>query len=152
MPVVQGLRGVWTLRNSRSQEGNRVDLKAGEAKLDRRVGNRSRFDLARRSGTWVTPSASAHHFDRRRACHSSAVISQISAGNLPETNSRSSVATMRIPCLSEMRRDASLAIAFGDSQDRKFQNVKPIVGDRIASFAHQALPSATASPSQNPRL
>jgi hypothetical protein len=39
------------------------------------------------------------------------VISQISAANRPQTKSRSSTPTTRIPCFSEIRRDAVFAIA-----------------------------------------
>ena len=50
---------------------------------------------------------------RRWARHSSAVISQSSAGSRPHTKSRSNVFTTRMPVFSEMRRDPSLAAAFG---------------------------------------
>ena len=49
----------------------------------------------------------------RRARHSSAVISQISVRKRPETYSCSSIATTRMPCFSEMRRDGVLSTALG---------------------------------------
>ena len=49
----------------------------------------------------------------RRARHSSAVISQISVRKRPETYSRSSVATIRIPVFSEMRREPTFTTALG---------------------------------------
>src|SRR6476659_3953261 len=55
-----------------------------------------------------------------RARHSSAVISHNSLGSLPETYSRSSRAITRMPCLSEMLREAVLATALGDRRTGNF--------------------------------
>ncbi len=52
-------------------------------------------------------------FKAFHARHSSAVISQISNGSLPQTKSFSPTLTTRMPWRSEMRRDAVLAIALG---------------------------------------
>ncbi len=85
----------------------------------------------------VPPAVGLH----RRACHSSAVISQISAGNRPETKSRSSVATMRIPCLAEIRHDALFRVGeFERTQPQPLCFKYGYHGDNlIAHFAHKGV-------------
>lgn len=62
------------------------------------------------------------HRDRRFR-HSSAVISQISAMKCPETKSRSSMATTRMPCFSEILRDAVFATALGIRSTGNFRTL-----------------------------
>ena len=72
-------------------------------------------------------------------CHSSAVISQISQGSLPETKFRSSVATMRMPVFSEMRLEARFPIAFGARRIVEAEDIEPEVVDGDDGLGHQAL-------------
>src|SRR5580693_4824970 len=63
------------------------------------------------------------HFACFLAFHSSVVISQSSERILPETYPRSCVETTRMPCLSDIRRDASFATAFVTRSTGKFRTL-----------------------------
>ena len=71
--------------------------------------------------------------------HSSAVISQISQGSLPETKFRSSVATMRMPVFSEMRLEARFCDGLWSAQVLEAEDIEPEVVDGDDGLGHQAL-------------
>ena len=142
MPVVQGLRGasahldaLTDLRPHRVE--NRFHLAAAQVVA---LNETKGISWVSNSGFKLRFQISIFFVRCGRSRHSSTVISQISDGGRPQTKSRSSVTTMRIPCASEMRREAFVGNCFGRAQHWKLQNVEPIVGDGIAGLAHQTLP------------
>ena len=78
-------------------------------------------------------------------------ISHISQGRLPETKSRSSVATMRMPVFSEMRREARLPTAFGARRtgNPRTSNQKSLTA--MTASVIRPWP-CQGKPSQKPRL
>ena len=88
----------------------------------------------------------------RALCHSSAVSSHISQGNLSETKSRSSVPTTRMPVFTEMRLEARFTTPFGTRR-----RVKPRISNQksltaITASVIRPWLSAIADPARNPRL
>jgi hypothetical protein len=85
-----------------------------------------------------------------QACHSSAVISQTSEGNRPETKSRSSTETTRMPCRFEIRLDdvLSTALATRSSGKARASNQKSLTHTQASLMNPWP---CQGKPSQNPR-